>query len=60
MITTNKPLICKRCGKKMGTVRIKWNFRVKLIVAGLALVFISEIVAELAVDLLFKSSGIGL
>lgn len=52
MIASKKILICKRCGKKT-VVRIKWNFRVKLIVAGLALVFISEVVAELFVKLLF-------
>lgn len=53
MISGNKTLICKRCGKKT-TVKIKWNFRFKLIAAGLALVFISEIVAELFVKLLLE------
>jgi len=52
MVTTKKVIKCKRCGKKMGVVRIKQDFKIRLILTGLALVFISEIIAELAVRLL--------
>lgn len=46
-----KPLICTRCGHKLGIVRIKPAFQKKLIGYGIGIAFLFEFVANIIIKL---------
>lgn len=48
----NKPIICKRCGHKVGTIRLKWRFKAKLIILGFFIGFATQIPAQLISDMI--------
>lgn len=50
----NTPLICKRCGHKMGTIRLRQRVKWKMIWWGLGIGFIFEFITNLLVYLIFK------
>ena len=49
-ITKGKPIICKKCGHRVGYVTLKWRWHVKLIalaaIAAIAIEFIAEILVQ--------------
>lgn len=49
----NKPIICKRCGKRVGWVTVKWRFRTKLIVIGFLVALVTQFIAEGLIQILF-------
>jgi len=46
-IKKQKPIICKRCGKKVGYVRIKTYFNVRLIIQITIITFIVQFITEI-------------
>jgi DNA-directed RNA polymerase subunit RPC12/RpoP len=57
-VTKPKPIICKKCGHKIGFVRPKIKFNRKIITYIFILALITEIIAQLVSDLLFKLLGV--
>lgn len=51
----HKPLICKKCGHKVGYVRIKWRLQAKLIAIGFGIGIIVQIPAQLVADIISKN-----
>ena len=49
-----RPIICKRCGKKVGYVRIKWRFKAKIILYAALFAFILEFVVNALMILIFN------
>ena len=56
MIKKIKPLICPRCGKKLGAIKIKNKFYFKVIFYGALIALVVQLVtqfaAQVAVDLI--------
>ncbi len=48
----NKSIVCKRCGHKVGTIRLKWRFRAKMIFLGFLIGFIMQVPAQLLADII--------
>lgn len=46
-IHAKKPIVCSRCGKKVGWVTIKKRFQWKLIWWGLVFMTVTQIIAEI-------------
>ena len=45
----SKPIICSRCKKRVGFVRLKLNFNLRIIALGLVIALIFEFIAEILV-----------
>lgn len=45
-----KEVICKRCGKKVGVIKIKWRFHFKIFLIGFIIVFITQFISEWVVN----------
>lgn len=55
MIGSKGEVICSRCGKKVGRLRIKRRFKTEMFIIGFALMMITQFISELAVNIiLFK------
>ena len=50
MINPKKTIICKRCGKKVGVITLKWRFKIKVFTIGFIVVFITQFVSEWIVN----------
>lgn len=50
----NAPLICKKCGHKMGYVRLKSRFKWKVFWQAALVALVLEFVANLAVYFIFR------
>ena len=50
----NQPIICKRCKKKVGYVRIKSRLRWRTIRWAIGIAFTFELIANIVVYLLFE------
>ena len=48
-IRKQKPIICKRCGKKVGIVGLKWKWHIRLIGVAFLLAIVVEFIAEILV-----------
>lgn len=51
-----KPIICSRCGKRVGYVTLRWRFNLRLILWGAAIAFATEILAQIVAQLLLGSN----
>ena len=49
----NRPIYCQRCKKRVGYVRIKTRFRIKLIFWIFVLAMITQIISEVVGRLIF-------
>ncbi len=49
-----KALYCKRCGKKVGIVRPKLVFSMKLLFWGIVIAIATQIIGQIASDFFFK------
>lgn len=47
-----KPIICSRCGKKVGWVTLKWRFRVKLILWGFLIALFTQMLTQIPAEIL--------
>lgn len=45
-----KPIVCSRCGKRIGVITIKWRFRIKLFLIGFVVVLITQFISEWIVN----------
>lgn len=45
-------IVCSRCGKKIGSITLKWRFRYKLVFWGLVIAIPIEIIAQIVANLL--------
>jgi len=54
MYNPKKPIICKKCGHKVGWVRPKLRFSIKIIFWATIIAIGIEIIAQIAADLLLK------
>jgi len=49
-ISKKKPLVCRKCGHKVGYVTLKWRYHAKLIalavIAAIGIEFIAEILVK--------------
>lgn len=50
-----KPIICSRCGKRVGTVTPRMRFRIKFIIYGAILAFVVQFITQLMSDYLLKT-----
>ena len=50
----SKPIICSRCGKRVGYVKLKWRFNAKLIGWGIVIAFGTSFVAQLFSDYIIR------
>lgn len=49
-ISKQKPIICSRCGKKVGWVTLKMRFRARVFFWGFILIFITQLISEWIVN----------
>lgn len=54
MRNPKKPIVCKNCGKKVGTVTLKWRFRFKLIMWGFLIALITQLLTQIPAEMLAK------
>ena len=50
----NRSIICKRCGHKIGVIRLRWRFKFKMIALGLLIAFVLQIPAQIVADIISK------
>ena len=50
----NKPIICRKCGHKVGTVRIKQRMKWKMFWYAMGVALVLEFIANLIVYLIFR------
>lgn len=50
----SKPIICKGCGRKVGLVRPKLRFSIKLIFYAALIAIITQVIGQIISDLFFK------
>ena len=55
IMVNTKPIICSRCGKKVGFVTLKLRLKIKLIVIGFLVAFLVQIPAQIVADIVSKN-----
>lgn len=48
----SKPLTCRKCGHRLGTVRVKPVFRKKMLWYGIGIAFVFEFIANFIIKLI--------
>ena len=50
-----KPIICSRCGKKVGFVAVKMRFQIKLLALGFLIALVTQVIAEFLLKIVLGS-----
>lgn len=54
-MSRRKPITCKGCGRKVGTVTLKWRFRFKLIAWGFLIALLTQMITQIPAEMVARA-----